>query len=228
MTIKICVCGPLRCGKSTFISHFDEKALNVEAKARDNNYYTVGMDLGIVKLNGFDVFLFGTPGLLRFKVIRDVIVQGTDGIIFMFDAAHPDKDEDGIIILNAVRKALLPETPIVYLANKQDIAGARHPEIVRSQNYLPPDAVIFPTTTRTGQGIDMALKYIVNQIYENYSSLLKILRTYESDIEGLSKKLDKDKIQMRDLLNNLEIKRFIDVDRFNRTYKVREGMKLLM
>jgi len=210
------------------ISYFDDKALNVEAKARDNNYYTVGMDLGIVKLNGFDVFLFGTPGLLRFKVMRDVIVQGTDGIIFMFDAAHPDKDEDGIIILNTIRKALMPETPIVYLANKQDIAGARHPEVVRSQNYLPPDAVIFPTTTRTGENLDEALKYIVNQIFENYSSLLKILRTYESDIEGLAKKLDKDKIQMRDLLNNLEIKRFIDVDRFNRTYKVREGMKLLM
>jgi len=200
----------------------------VEAKARDNNYYTVGMDLGIVKLNGFDVFLFGTPGLLRFKVMRDVIVQGTDGIIFMFDAAHPDKDEDGLIILNAVRKILLPGTPIVYLANKQDIAGARHPEIVRSQNYLPPDAVIFPTITRTGDNLDKALKYIVNQIYENYSSLLKVLRTFESDIEGLAKKLDKDKIQMRDLLNNLEIKRFIDVNRQLRTYKVREGMKLLM
>ncbi|MHA1105054.1 MAG: GTP-binding protein [Promethearchaeota archaeon] len=228
MTIKICVCGPLRCGKSTLISHFDEKALNVEAKARDNNYYTVGMDLGIVKLNGFDVFLFGTPGLLRFKVMRDVIVQGTDGIVFMFDAAHPDKDEDGLIILNAVRKILLPGTPIVYLANKQDIAGARHPEIVRSQNYLPQDAVIFPTTTRTGENLDEALKYIVNQIYENYSSLLKVLRTYELDIEGLAKKLDKDKIEMRDLLNNLEIKRFIDVNRQERTYKVREGMKLLM
>jgi len=200
----------------------------VEAKARDNNYYTVGMDLGIVKLNGFDVFLFGTPGLLRFKVMRDVIVQGTDGIIFMFDAAHPDKDEDGIIILNTVRKALIPETPIVYLANKQDIAGARHPEVVRSQNYLPPDAVIFPTSTRTGENLDEALKYIVNQIFENYSSLLKVLRTYESDIEGLAMKLDKDKIEMRDLLNNLEIKRFIDVDRLSRTYKVREGMKLLM
>jgi len=186
------------------------------------------MDLGIVKLNGFDVFLFGTPGLLRFKVMRDVIVQGTDGIIFMFDAAHPDKDEDGIIILNTVRKALIPETPIVYLANKQDIAGARHPEVVRSQNYLPPDAVIFPTSTRTGENLDEALKYIVNQIYENYSSILKVLRIYESDIEGLAKNLDKDKIEMRDLLNNLEIKRFIDVDRLSRTYKVREGMKLLM
>jgi signal recognition particle receptor subunit beta len=186
------------------------------------------MDLGIVKLNGFEVFLFGTPGLLRFKVMRDVIVQGTDGIIFLFDAAHPEKDEDGIIILNSVRKALFPETPIVYLANKQDIAGARHPEVVRSQNYLVQDAVIFATSTRTGENLDEALKYIVNQIYDNYSSLLKILRNYETDIEGLAEKLNKDKLQMRDLLNNLEIKRFIEIDRSKKIYKVREGMKLLI
>jgi len=66
--MKITVSGPTQSGKSSFIKHFDEKAMNVEAKARDNKYYTVGMDLGSVKLNGFDVFLFGTPGLLRFNV----------------------------------------------------------------------------------------------------------------------------------------------------------------
>ena len=58
--MKIVVCGPLQCGKSSYIKNLDEKALNVEAKARDNKFYTVGMDLGIIRLNGFDVFLFGT------------------------------------------------------------------------------------------------------------------------------------------------------------------------
>lgn len=226
--MKIVVSGPLQCGKSSFIRHFDDKSLNVEAKARDNRYYTVGMDLGNVKLNGFDVFLFGTPGLLRFNVMRDVVVRGTDGIIFIFDAANPEKDEDAIIILNALRKAVTSETPIVFLANKQDIGGARHPEVVRSQNYLAEESVIFPTSTRTGENLEETLKFIVNQIYDNYSSLIEILKGYEDDIEGLSEKLDKDPIEMRDFLNNLEIKRFIELDRMKRSYKVKEGMKLLI
>ena len=226
--MKIVVSGPLQCGKSSFIRYFDDKALNVEAKARDNRYYTVGMDLGNVKLNGFDVFLFGTPGLLRFNVMRDVVVRGTDGIVFIFDAANPEKDEDAIIILNALRKAVQSETPIVYLANKQDIGGARHPEVVRSQNYLAEDSVIFATSTRTGDNLEEALKFIVNQIYDNYSSLIEILKVYEDDIEGLSEKLDKSPIEMRDFLNNLEIKRFIELDRLKRSYKVKEGMKLLI
>ena len=226
--MKIVVSGPLSCGKSSFVNHFDDHALNVEAKGRDNKFYTVGMDLGIVKLNGFDVFLFGTPGLLRFNVIRDVITSGADGVIFIFDAAHPEKDEDAIIILNAIRKAIDPETPILYLANKQDLEGAREPEVVRSQNYLPKDAEILPTSTKTGANLDEALKRVVNKVYNNYSSLLQILRRYENDVEGLSGELEKDQIQLRDFLNNLEIKRFIDIDRFNRTYKVREGLKQLI
>ena len=226
--MKIVVSGPLQCGKSSFIKHFDENALNIEAKARDNKLYTVGMDLGSVTLNGFDVFLFGTPGLLRFNVMRDVVLRGTDGVIFIFDAAHPEKDEDGIIILNSIRKAISQDIPIIFLANKQDIAGARHSEVVRAQNYLPEDIVIFPTSTRTGENLDNVLKQLVNQIYENYSSLIEILRTYENDIEGLTEKLKKNTIEMRDFLNNLEIKRFIEIDRANRTFKVKKGLKLLI
>jgi len=226
--MKIVVSGPLQCGKSSFIKYFDENALNIEAKARDNKLYTVGMDLGSVTLNGFDVFLFGTPGLLRFNVMRDVVLRGTDGVIFIFDAAHPEKDEDGIIILNSIRKAISQDIPIIFLANKQDIAGARHSEVVRAQNYLPEDTVIFPTSTRTGENLENVLKQLVNQIYENYSSLIEILRTYENDIEGLTEKLKKNTIEIRDLLNNLEIKRFIEIDRANRTFKVKEGLKLLI
>ena len=226
--MKITVSGPTQSGKSSFIKFFDEKALNVEAKARDNKYYTVGMDLGSVKLNGFDVFLFGTPGLLRFNVMRDVVVRGTDGLIFIFDAAHPEKDEDAIIILNSLRKAIGPDTPIVYLANKQDVAGARHTEVLRSQNYLRDDAVIFPTSTRTGENLEEALKYLVNQIFDHYSSLLTVLRSYETNVEGLQEKLGKNPVEMRDFLNNLEIKRFIEIDRIKKTYKVKQGLKLLI
>ncbi|MFW9945198.1 MAG: ATP/GTP-binding protein [Promethearchaeota archaeon] len=226
--MKIVISGPLQCGKSSFIKYFDENALNIEAKARDNKLYTVGMDLGSVTLNGFDVFLFGTPGLLRFNVMRDVVLRGTDGVIFIFDAAHPEKDEDGIIILNSIRKAISQDIPIIFLANKQDIAGARHAEVVRAQNYLPEDTVIFPTSTRTGENLDDVLKQLVNQIYENYSSLIEVLREYENDIEGLTEKLKKNTIEMRDLLNNLEIKRFIEIDRIKRTYKVKDGLKLLI
>ena len=159
--------------------------------------------------------------------MRRIVSTGSDGLIFIFDAAAPEKDDSAIVILNSIRKILPPNIPTVFIANKQDIDDARPPDVIRSQNYLHEDHKIFPTSTQTGLNIKESITYLVNHIYEEYSSLLQTLRGYENDIEGLGLKLDKDKIQMRDLLNNLEIKRFIEVDRIKKVYKVRSGLKYL-
>ena len=200
----------------------------MEAKGKDEKFYTVGMDLGSVKLNGFDCYLFGTPGLLRFSVMRSITIRGADGIIFLFDAAAPEKDDSAIVILNSIRKLLQSEIPIVFLANKQDLEEARSPEIIRSQNYLPEDSKIFPTSTSTGLNIRESITHLVNVIYEEYSSLIQVLRMYENDILGLREELKKDQVEMKTLLNNLELKRFIEIDRVKHSYKVKEGLKYLV
>jgi hypothetical protein len=137
-------------------------------------------------------------------------------------------DDSAIVILNSIRKLLPSNVPIVFLANKQDIEGARPPEVIQAQNYLPENSKIFPTSIKTGLNIRESITFLVNTIYEEYSSLIQVLRSYETDIQGLGEELKKDKVEMRDLLNNLEIKRFIEVDRVSKTYKVREGLKYLV
>lgn len=216
--------GPLQSGKSSYIKFLNKNALNVQVKGQDNKYYTVGMDLAQLKLNGFDIFLFGCPGLLRFKVMREVVASGADGYIFIFDAAHPETDNDAISMLNLIRKA---EVPIVYLVNKQDIKDARAPEVVKKQNNLPENCIIYPTSTKTGLNIKDSIKYLVNEIYKNYKETLSLIHKYENDIKGLANKLNKDKAQMRDFLNNLEVRRLIEVNRVAKTFKVKKGLKNL-
>ncbi len=220
--------GALQSGKSSYVKYLDNRALNIEAKGRDNKYYTVGMDMGSLKINGFEVFLFGTPGLLRFSIMRDVVADGADGIIFLFDASNPSNDEKAISILNSIRKIKKPDTLMIFLANKQDIEDARSPEVVRSQNYLPEKCKIFPTSSKTGLNVEESLKYMVNEVFDKYKETLELMREFQTDIKGLAEKLEMDKVQIRDFLNNLEIKRFIDIDRRNRVYKVRQGLKNLI
>jgi len=223
----VLVAGPVQSGKSSFIRYLDPNALNVEAKGADNKVYTVGMDLGSVSLNGYKIYLFGTPGLLRFSVMRDIVSSGSDGVIFIFDSAAPEKDAEAIQILNSIRKTLGPNIPILYLANKQDLEEARFPEVVKLQNNLPDNSKIVPASTKTGQNIEESLKYLVNQIYDNYKSLIEILKQYENDIEGLSNELKKEPTEMKDFLNKLEVKRFIKLNRATKTYKVKEGLSFL-
>jgi len=225
--LKVLVAGPVQSGKSSFIRYLDPNALNVEAKGADNKVYTVGMDLGSVSLNGYRVYLFGTPGLLRFSVMRDIVSSGSDGVIFIFDSAAPEKDTEAIQILNSIRKTLGPNIPILYLANKQDLEESRFPEVVKIQNDLPESSKIVPTSTKTGKNIEESLKYLVNQIYDNYKSLIEILKDYENDLEGLREQLNKDPTEMKDFLNKLEVKRFIKLNRATKTYKVKNGLSFL-
>lgn len=216
--------GALQSGKSSYIKFLNKDALNVQVKGQDNKFYTVAMDLAQLKLNGFDIFLFGCPGLLRFKVMREVVASGADGYIFIFDAAHPETDNDAISMLNLIRKA---DVPIVYVANKQDFKDVRAPEVIKKQNSLPENCIIFPTSTKTGLNIEDSIKYLVNEIYKNYKETLSLILNYENDIKGLAEKLNKDKSQMRDFLNNLEVRRLIEINRVAKSFKVKRGLKSL-
>lgn len=218
--IKILVAGPVHSGKSSYINALDQNALNVEGQGRDKKYYTVGIDLGSYIINNFRVILFGTPGLLQFSTIRDIISKGSDGLIFMFDAAHPKKDKEAIKILNDIRKNLEPNIPIIFLANKQDLEHARPPEVIKAQNKLREKSKIFPTSCKTGLNLKTSLKYIFDEIYENYKPLLVLLKDYENNIKALAQELNKSKEEIKDFLNELEIKRFIKINRDHKTYSV--------
>jgi hypothetical protein len=223
--VKILVSGPVHSGKSSYINYIDKNSLNISAKGRDNKTYTVGIDIGSRVIKNVRVCLFGTPGLLQFSTIRDIVARGADGIIFIFDAADPEKDEEALTILNHIRGVLEPNIPLVFLANKQDLDDARPPEVIKAQNNLPERAKIFPTSCKTGLNIEKSLKFTVKEIVKNYRDLLKTLEKYENDIKGLASELHKNKNEIRDFLNNMEIKEFIEIDRINRTYKVNKDVK---
>ncbi|MBY9007428.1 MAG: GTP-binding protein [Candidatus Lokiarchaeota archaeon] len=219
--MKILVSGPVQCGKSSYIKCFDANSLNIQAKGADDKYYTVGMDLGSVSINNYKTYLFGTPGLSRFSTIREIISSGSDGIVFIFDASNPEKDEEARKILDSIYKILGNELPIIFLANKQDLEGARTPKDILKQNNLPSKIEILPTSVKNGLNIKKSLKIIFGKIVMNYKDLLGILKSYEDNIKGLAEKLKKDKIEMKDFLNKLEIRKLIEIDRLNKTFKVK-------
>ena len=186
--------------------------------------HTVAMDVAHVNFEKFQITLFGTPGLARFQVMRQIISNGADGIIFLFDATNPNSDKDARMILREITN---PKAPRVFLANKQDLPEARSPEVVQSQNKLPNDCKIFPSSMKTGLNIKESLKYLLGEILNKYKKLIQILCNYETNIRGLAEKLNKNKSQMRDFLYALEIRRFIKIDRLNRVYSVNDALKNL-
>ena len=202
--------------------------MSIEAEGIEKTSHTVAMDIATLDFEGFKIYLFGTPGLLRMQVMRDILAEGADGVLFLFDAVNSDNDEDAVKILDALGEHIESDVPIVFCANKSDEENARSPEEIKTQNNLLKDAVILPTSTKTGQNIEESLKVLASKVYEHYKSLFEILRKYQSNLKGLGEELQMDKTQLRDFLYTLEFKKLIEIDRKNQSIKVKEESKELI
>ena len=73
----------------------------------------------------------------------------------------------------------------------------------------------------------MSFSYIVNLIFNKYESTIEIIRKFQNDLTELAKQLKMSKEQLQEYLHGLEIKRFIEIDRENKTITIKEGLHLL-
>ena len=220
--MKIVVAGPFQCGKSTFVKKLDDSALNISTIDKKGKVCTIAMDIATINMdNNVKISLFGTPGLLRFDTIRNVVIEGADGIIFIFDGANPDMDDSAIQLLNEIRLVLPRDTPIVYLINKIDDTNCRAVEVVREQNYISKGAKIFGISALTGENIEESISEIIEQVRSSYSPLIKTLRLHTDNPLGLVKKLAKANVEeVIELLHAMELRGIISINRKEMTYQM--------
>ena len=78
--VKVVVLGNAEAGKSTLIKTLIPDSINIEYRGR-----TIALDFGVIEKNGVRFHIFGTPGQKRFEIVRDVISEGADLFIYVFD-----------------------------------------------------------------------------------------------------------------------------------------------
>jgi len=218
--MKIVVCGPFQCGKSEYINALDNNAINISTIDKNKNKITIGMDIGNIKIDGVKISLFGTPGLLRFKTIRQIIVQGADGIIFIFDGLNSNMDDSAIQILNEIRMIISREIPIVFCVNKCDDNNCRDIKSVREQNYIPELFPMYLISAKNKINVKDSLMKLISLIKENLSPLLLILKECENDLTILNTKLNMNPNELNNFLYSMEIRGLISIDRENKTFKL--------
>jgi len=183
--IKIYVAGPHMAGKTTFIHHLDPDAISIDYEGLGRT--TVAFDYGVVywipkkkellplsifskkkekysKHEVWKVVLIGTPGQERFAPVRESLVRGCKAVIYVVDSA--DFDERAVKIFKEINTYFDEGTPLVVLANKQDLKGALNGKEVVER--LETNAPVFETIATQGKNIKEALM-----------ALLKIIRSEE-------------------------------------------------
>lgn len=192
--IKVYVVGPFQSGKTTLVHSLDPKAISIQREYKVGSQVistTVGFDLGkviwlhgkddkIVEVSKFDgsdlkdgeyevweVTLVGAPGQLRFKNVRSAVARGSNGVLFVIDSTKPGQAGYIFALLEEVKRFLGEDTPMVIIANKQDLKDALKADKIRQLLRLDNVKIVEASAIR-GEGVVEGLIELLKMIREAY------------------------------------------------------------
>lgn len=224
--MKIIITGPYESGKSLLVNHITDGAcINIERRGT-----TIAMDHGMANIGGLSVFLFGTPGLLRFRTIRKILSSGADGIIFVVDSADPESDARAKLFFREIA-FFLPGVPCVVAANKQDLSEARPVDQLRNNMTFLAGQAVIPVSAETGENVDRALRTLLFLIMMQWSSVFSKFAEYSGTNDGLSKLmkgLNIEREQAVGYLRRFELRKLLEVQVGDEQFVVKDEVRALL
>ncbi len=228
--MKIVVLGAHHAGKSTFVRQFcGENAMNMDKMGKDG-MTTVAMDFGVKKFENIKLFVFGTPGMSHFSVIREVLSKGADGLIFIIDAADPSKDGEVREIWGEIQK-YAKDVPVVALANKQDIKDARTAEEIKQTFEFLKNLPILETSSKENTYLDKAMHELLKMGLDKIFPLISKLNKHHSKMgsfKTISEEMNLNKKEFRRYLRFLEVRNLVQVDWYLEMYWIAPPIKSII
>ncbi|MFX1285214.1 MAG: ATP/GTP-binding protein [Promethearchaeota archaeon] len=219
--MKIVLLGPYNSGKSTTV----QKICRGSAVSIDYGGTTVALDHCRTQIYGVEIFLFGTPGLQRFEIIRKILSKGADGILFIVDSVNIASFDEAKKLLKEVYD-ILPGVPIVLCANKQDIRGAKSPDevanVVLGKNK---DRIsVIGTSAITGDQIEHALGLIVLNAIKQYYDILLAVKKSNGELAEIAKNIQQPEEDVFSQLQFASWRRLIVADWDNLRFNLTKGV----
>jgi mutual gliding-motility protein MglA len=174
---KIVYYGPGFGGKTSNLIYV-HKRLSAQADVKlttlategDRTLYFDLLPLDLGNIMGFRTrfHLYTVPGQPRYRISRQIILQGVDGVVFVADSS-PNRlfqNRESLIDLRtnlALTTRTLASLPLIYQYNKRDIPGAVAPEQLNAllgSNGTP----VIPAVASEGTGVLETLKAAVGAV----------------------------------------------------------------
>ncbi len=177
--IKVVYYGPARSGKTTNLQfihgHINPNARGelVSLKTReDRTIFFDFMQFELGKINGLKpkFSLYTVPGQVYYEASRKLVLQGSDGVVFVADSQR-DRLSDNIIDLKVLDEYLMQlgspmdSFPCVIQFNKQDLNDVIKPDELKTKmniNGVP----CIGSSALQGHGVFDTLKTIINLVVQ--------------------------------------------------------------
>jgi small GTP-binding protein len=191
---------------------------------------TIAIDHGLADIDGMTVFMFGTPGLLRFRTMRKILSSGADGIIFVVDSVDEESDARAKLFFREIA-FFMPGVPCVVAANKQDLNKARPVDELRKSMRFLAGLPVIPCSAKKGENVDSMLRTLLYLVMMQWSTVFGKFAEYSGNSKGLSK-LMKDLNLGRDqavgYLRRFELRKLLDVKIGDEEFVIRDSVRPLL
>ena len=168
-TCQILLIGDSSVGKTSLIQRYANGIFKEEYLA------TVGLDYYTKQemINNINVLvkLWDTEGQERFKALTPNYFRNAEGVVLAYDVTNSESFENLKFWINSIKSNLGEKNifiPIIIIGNKIDMEDMRDitkedaSKFAKENNYK-----YFETSAKTGEGVDEAIRDLVNQVLAN-------------------------------------------------------------
>ena len=158
---KILVFGLFQAGKTTIINC-------LKKTITQNNLPTTHIDISRILLNNLSLYIYDTPGQLKYRNLWKPYLKNQDGLVFVLDIADKEKYDSARDTLHKIIDIPeLSDIPLLIIFNKTDLL---QPEINDFSNIIGIKELgdrnfkCFYTCGITGKNVDDAFNWLTSKI----------------------------------------------------------------
>ena len=167
-TCQILLIGDSSVGKTSLIQRYANGIFKEEYLA------TVGLDFYTKQetINNINVLvrLWDTAGQERFKSLTPNYFKNAEGVIITYDITSSQSFENLKFWINSIKTNLGEKNiiiPIIIVGNKLDMKDMRDITREEAEKFAKENKYkYFETSAKTGEGVDDAIRDLVNQVLE--------------------------------------------------------------
>ncbi len=142
--LKLVISGPTGAGKTTFIQSVSEiPVVNTDEISSEDigkPLTTVALDFGLMRVEDYELHLYGTPGQERFNYMWDVLCEGALGLVVLLAGDKPGDFPAARRIFDHVTTQI--PIPVVIGVTRQDMGRVWQPEDVADFFEIDPGLVL--------------------------------------------------------------------------------------
>ena len=169
---KICqllIIGDTSVGKTSLITRYTNGTFKEEYLA------TVGLDYyskeEIINNKTINIKIWDTAGQERFKALTQSYFRNAEGVILAFDVTNTSSYDNLKDWIGSIKKNLEGKNiflPLIIVGNKIDMEESREVEKETAEQFATENNYkYFEASAKTGEGVDDAVRDLVNQVLNN-------------------------------------------------------------